>query len=140
MLLLQLLLPSLSGAPGARDFHGVNYYTREMVRFDPTRPAEFFGQRFVRPDSVHIDPGKGIDFGEVYPFGLYRVLKSIYLRTRGNKPIYVTENGFSDAVDDKRPQALLEHLAMVHRAISEGVPVRGYFYWTLVDNFEWAEG
>jgi len=111
-----------------------------MVRFDPTRPAEFFGRRFVRPDSVHNDPGKDIDFGEIYPFGLYRVLKSVYQRTRGNKPIYITENGFSDAKDDRRPKALLEHLAMVHRAISEGIPVRGYFYWSLVDNFEWAEG
>jgi len=137
---LKLLLPPLSHAPGARDFHGVNYYTREMVRFDPTRPAEFFGRRFVRPDSVHNDPGKDIDFGEIYPFGLYRVLKSVYQRTRGNKPLYITENGFSDALDDRRPQALLEHLAMVFRAISEGIPVRGYFYWSLVDNFEWAEG
>jgi beta-glucosidase len=137
---LKLLLSPLLHASGARDFHGVNYYTREMVRFDPTRPAEFFGRRFVRPDSVYNDPGKDIDFGEIYPFGLYRVLKSVYQRTRGNKPLYITENGFSDALDDRRPQALLEHLAMVHRAISEGIPVRGYFYWSLVDNFEWAEG
>ena len=137
---LKLILPSLTHAPGARDFHGVNYYTREMVRFDPTRPAEFFGRRFVRPDSIHNDPGKDIDFGEIYAPGIYRVLKSVYQRTRGNKPIYITENGFSDSIDDRRPKALLEHLAMVHRAISEGIPVRGYFYWSLVDNFEWAEG
>ena len=68
------------------------------------------------------------------------MLKSVFQRTRGNKPLYITENGFSDALDDRRPQALLEHLAMVHRAINEGIPVRGYFYWSLVDNFEWAEG
>ena len=111
-----------------------------MVRFDPTRPADFFGRRFVRPDSIQNDPGKDIDFGEIYAPGLYRVLKSVYQRTRGNKPIYITENGFSDSLDDRRPKALLEHLAMVHHAISEGIPVRGYFYWSLVDNFEWAEG
>ena len=137
---LKLLLPPIHHASGSRDFHGVNYYTREMVRFDPTRPTELFGRRFVRPGSVHNDPGKEIDFGEIYPFGLYRVLKSVYQRTRGNKPIYITENGFSDALDDRRPQAILEHLAMVQRAISEGIPVRGYLYWSLVDNFEWAEG
>jgi len=137
---LKLFLPSIPHAPGSRDFHGVNYYTREMVSFDPTRPADFFGRRFVRPGSVYNDPGKDIDFGEIYPYGLYRVLKSVYQRTRGNKPLYITENGFSDAVDNRRPQAILEHLAMVHRAISEGVPVRGYLYWSLVDNFEWAEG
>jgi beta-glucosidase len=43
-------------------------------------------------------------------------------------------------VDDRRPRAILEHLAMVHRAISEGIPVRGYLHWSLVDNFEWNEG
>ncbi|HYB00157.1 MAG TPA: family 1 glycosylhydrolase [Ktedonobacteraceae bacterium] len=137
---LKLMLSPLSHASGARDFHGVNYYTRELVRFDPSRPAELFGRRFVRPDSVHNDSGRGINFGEIYPFGIYRVLKSVYQRTRGNKPIYITENGFSDALDDRRPRAILEHLAMVHRAISEGILVRGYFYWSLVDNFEWAEG
>lgn len=138
--LLKIVLSPLSHAPGTRDFHGVNYYTREMVRFDPTRPTDLFGRRFVQPGSVHNDSGRGIDFGEIYPFGLYRVLKSVYQRTRGNKPIYITENGFSDALDDRRPRAILEHLAMVHRAIREGMPVRGYFYWSLVDNFEWAEG
>jgi beta-glucosidase len=137
---LNLLLPPIPHMRGSRDYHGVDYYTREMVRFDPTNPNEIFGRRFVRPGSIRNDPGKGIDFGEIYPYGLYRVLKTIYRRTRGNKPLYITENGFSDALDDRRPQAILEHLAMVHRAISEGIPVRGYFYWTLVDNFEWAEG
>ncbi len=68
------------------------------------------------------------------------MLKKVYSRTRGNKPIYVTENGFSDADDSRRPRAILEHLAMIHRAISEGIPVRGYMYWTLVDNFEWNNG
>lgn len=137
---LNLFIAPIAHAPGARDYHGVNYYTREMVRFNPTKPDEVFGQRFVRPDSVRNDAGKGIDFGEIYPYGLYRVLKSIYQRTRGNKPLYITENGFSDALDDRRPRAILEHLAMVHRAIVEGIPVRGYMYWSLVDNFEWAEG
>jgi beta-glucosidase len=137
---LKILLSPIPRAVGSRDFHGVNYYTREMVRFDPTRPVELFGRRFVRPDSNYNDPGKDINFGEIYPYGLYRVLKSVYQRTRGNKPLYITENGFSDALDDRRPQAILEHLAMVHLAISEGIPVRGYLYWSLVDNFEWAEG
>ncbi len=137
---LNLLLASIPHAPGARDYHGVNYYTREMVRFDPTNPIELFGRRFVRPETVRQDSGKEIDFGEIYPYGLYRMLKSVYHRTRGNKPLYITENGFSDAQDDRRPRAILEHLAMAHRAIGEGIPVRGYMYWTLVDNFEWSEG
>jgi beta-glucosidase len=137
---LNMALAPIPHASGARDYHGVNYYTRDIVRFDPGRPAEFFGKRYVRPGVVHNDPGLEGNFGEIYPEGLYRVLKGVYQRTRGNKPLYITENGFSDALDDRRPRAILEHLAMVYRAIRVGIPVRGYFYWTLVDNFEWTEG
>lgn len=135
-----LLLAPIKHAAGARDFHGINYYTRDMVRFDATHPDEMFGRRFAFPGAPRNDPGLADNFGEIYPLGLYRVLKAVYQRTRGNKPLYVTENGFSDTLDDRRPRAILEHLAMVHRAIREGIPVRGYFHWTLVDNFEWLEG
>lgn len=138
--LLNFALEPLARAPGTRDYHGVNYYTREMVRFDPTRPGELFARRFDRLNAIINDPGVGESFGEIYPEGLYRVLKGVYKRTRGNKPLYITENGFSNVRDDRRPRAILEHLAMVHRAIQEGIPVRGYLHWTLVDNFEWAQG
>jgi len=135
-----MLLAPIARASGARDYHGVNYYTRDIVRFDPTIPGELFGRRFTRRGAILNDPGKENFFGEIYPEGLYRVLKAVYRRTRGNKPLYVTENGFSDMVDDRRPRAILEHLVMVHHAISEGIPVRGYLHWSLVDNFEWNEG
>lgn len=137
---LNLLLQPLDHAVGARDFHGVNYYTREMVRFDPTLPSQMFGRRFTRPGTIRNDPGLEHNFGEIYPEGLYRVLKTVYTHTRGNKPLYITENGFSDPDDSRRPQAILAHLAMIYRAIREGIPVRGYLHWTLVDNFEWNEG
>lgn len=134
------LLAPIPRAAGARDYHGVNYYTREMVRFDPGIPAELFGRRFIKEDAIRNDAGLDSSFGEIYPEGLYRVLKAVYQRTRGNKPLYVTENGFCDSLDDRRPRAILEHLAMVHRALQEGIPVRGYFHWSLVDNFEWNNG
>jgi beta-glucosidase len=137
---LNMLLAPLAHAPGSRDYHGVNYYSRDLVRFDPAHPGELFGRRFTRPDALHADPGMGNSFDEIYAEGLYRVLKTIHRRTRGNKPLYITENGVRDALDDRRPRAILEHLAMLYRAISEGIPVRGYLHWTLVDNFEWAEG
>ena len=137
---LNTQLPPIARASGARDFHGINYYTREMVRFDPTNAAELFGRRYTRRRAVRNDPGREGNFGEIYPAGLYRVIKSVYQRTRGNKPIFITENGFSDAADDRRPRAILEHLAMIHRAIQEDIPVHGYLHWTLVDNFEWNEG
>ncbi len=137
---LHMLIAPITYAAGTRDYHGVNYYTREMVRFNPTAPSEKFVQRYALPGSVYSDPGRDNGLEEIYPYGLYRVLKSIYQRTRGNKPVYITENGLRDAADSRRPQALLEHLAMMHRAISEGIPVRGYLHWTLVDDFEWTEG
>lgn len=137
---LNTLLKSIPHAAGTRDYHGINYYTRDMVRFDPSAPAELFGRRFVRPGRLRNDPGMENNFGEIYPTGLYRVLKTVYQRTRGNKPLYITENGFSDVLDDRRPRAILEHLAMVYRAIHQGIPVRGYLHWSLVDNFEWNEG
>lgn len=137
---LPLLIAPLKHATGTRDYHGVNYYTREMVRFNPSARSASFVQRYALPNSVYSDPGRDNGLEEIYPYGLYRVLKSIYQRTRGNKPMYITENGLRDAADSRRPQALLEHLAMVHRAISEGIHVRGYLHWTLVDDFNWTEG
>ncbi len=137
---LNLLLAPLAHAPGSRDYHGVNYYSRDLIRFDLAHAGELFGRRFTRPDVLHADPGLGNSFDEIYAEGLYRVLKAIHRRTRDNKPLYITENGVRDALDNRRPRAILEHLTMVHRAISEGIPVRGYLHWTLVDNFEWAEG
>ncbi len=137
---LNTFLAPIARAAGTRDFHGINYYTREMVTFNPTRVAELFGHRFTRRRAMRNDPGKEGNFGEIYPPGLYRAIKSVYQRTRGNKPIFITENGFSDTLDNRRPGAILEHLAMIHRAIKEGIPVHGYLHWTLVDNFEWNEG
>ena len=55
-------------------------------------------------------------------------------------PIYITEIGLPDEDDNQRPRFLLNHLAAVHKAIREGIDVRGVFVWSLVDNFEWAEG
>lgn len=137
---MNAVLSSIQGASGARDYHGINYYTRDMVRFDPAVPAELFGRRFIRPTAIRNDPGLDDNFGEIYPEGFYRVLKAVYHRTRGNKPLYITENGFSDSLDNRRPRAILEHLAMLHKALRDGVPVRGYFHWSLIDNFEWNNG
>ena len=57
-----------------------------------------------------------------------------------NKPIYITENGLADAKDEKRTKFIKEHLFWTQKAIQEGVDVRGYFHWSLLDNFEWDKG
>jgi beta-glucosidase len=127
--------------PGLRDscdFIGLNYSTRDFVAFDPRLPQEMFGRRFTAPGAPRSDPGRdGKPYGEIYPQGLYRALLRV---ARLGLPIYITETGLPDADDSRRPQFILEHLAAVHRAIEAGADVRGVFLWSLVDNFEWAEG
>ena len=74
---------------------------------------------------------------ELYPEGIYRCL--VDLKKYG-KPVYITENGLADAKDEKREWFIKESLKNVYRAISEGVDVRGYLHWSLLDNFEWDKG
>jgi len=74
---------------------------------------------------------------ELYPEGIYYLLKDL---KRYNKPIYITENGLADAQDKHRQWFIKESLNSAHKAIQEGVDVRGYFYWSLLDNFEWDKG
>jgi beta-glucosidase len=120
------------------DFLGVNYYSRAVVRMGPDgRPVQ------TRPDGEYTAMR-----WEVYPQGLYDLLTRL---TRDYHPpaLYVTENGaaFADvpgpdgAVHDPRRVAYLEaHVEQVARAVAAGVPLRGYFVWSLLDNWEWAEG
>ncbi len=118
------------------DFLGVNYYYRERVSVW-SRNGDRLSVLQPTPGTEVSDFGRHGAYGEIYPEGMYRALRRA--ATLG-KPIYVTENGLPDADDDQRPRFLLTHLAQVQRAIQEGVDVRGYYHWSFVDNFEWAEG
>jgi beta-glucosidase len=122
---------------GSVDFWGLNYYTREMVAFDLRRPGDMFSYRFSPEGAEMSDAGREGSFGEIYPEGLYRALVRL---AAYDKPIYITENGLPDAADSRRPRFLVSHLAYLWRAIQDGVPVKGYYHWTLIDNFEWADG
>ena len=115
------------------DFIGLNYYNREFVAFDRHARQAFFGRRVQNPDGEISDK----NYGEVYPRGLYRILRRL---KRSGKPIFITENGLPDHDDDRRPAFLFNHLKQVWHAINENVPVMGYYHWTLTDNYEWAEG
>jgi len=120
-------------AAGTLDFLGVNYYTRSRVAFDLRRPGHLFVRDEPPPGATITDGG----YSEIYPDGLLDVLR----RVRGyGLPVYITENGLPDADDDLRPGFIVEHLRRVAQAIEEGCPVRGYYHWSLVDNFEWADG
>jgi beta-glucosidase len=119
--------PELSGS---LDFIGVNYYRRDIVSFAPGQPG-----------LVRNEPGDGerTDLGwEIHPEGLLRVLREAHRRY--GRPIYLTENGLADAAGAKRGPFIRDHLAAVSVAVREGIDVRGYFHWSLLDNFEWAEG
>jgi beta-glucosidase len=116
-----------------QDFVGVNYYFTERVAFDIRNP----GLLFTRP-VVPAWPKDAPPFaGEVDPHSLYLFLTE---HTRYHKPIYITENAIFDLGGTLQARYLVSHLIETQRAIAEGAPVKGYFFWTLVDNFEWAEG
>jgi beta-glucosidase len=123
----------VADARGTQDFFGINYYSRDLVRFAIARPGELFCQRIVPPGAPVSDLG-----WEIYPSGLGRLVRA--WARRSGVPVYVTENGIADAADAKRASFLIEHLTELGRAIADGVDVRGYFHWSLTDNFEWAEG
>jgi beta-glucosidase len=131
---LPLALPQrIPEAAGTLDWIGLNYYSRDMVAFDPTAPRNLFSRTFARPGSPISDFAM-----EIYPTGIHDLLVSLARRYR--KPLHVTENGVADATDALRPQALVSHLAEAARAVRDGVDLRGYFHWSSMDNFEWAEG
>jgi beta-galactosidase len=116
------------------DFLGLNYYTRWRIRYAEKGFRSGFNFEFAPCTGSCTDSGY-----EVYPLGLRYVIDWAYQRCR--KPIYVTENGVADAGDGMRERYLLEHLGQVRSAIHEDrVPVRGYFYWSLIDNLEWSDG
>ena len=140
------LMPTvLDGDMGAiaapTDFLGLNYYSRSTVRADPT--AEPFQTAGVD------EPGEYTETGWlVAPESLYDLLTRVWHDYRP-AAIHIAENGaaFTDAVaadggvhDDRRLAYLREHFLAARRAMDDGVPMRGYFVWSLLDNFEWAEG
>jgi beta-glucosidase len=115
---------------GSFDFLGLNYYTRELV------VGHLRGDKIY--ESVTAPGRPQNDMGwEIYPEGLYRVLKRYAAR---GWPILVTENGLADARGDKRPDFLRTHIYALDRARAEGVNVIGYLFWSLIDNFEWSHG
>jgi beta-glucosidase len=126
----------------ALDFLGVNYYTRNIVRSSEVAEADN-APRTVLPKPNRTEMG-----WEVCPEGLYDILGRLHLDYHF-PALYVTENGaaYRDEVgqdgsvhDPNRVAYLKEHFKAAARAIAAGVPLRGYFVWSLLDNFEWGHG
>jgi beta-glucosidase len=118
----------------ASTFLGVNYYGR--IRFKNLMPlVPTFGFSFEELARMGIECD---DMLERHPLGLEFALQEMYQQCR--LPIYITEHGSSSADEAFRERDLRENLAAVHRAIDGGVDVRGFYYWSLLDNFEWQFG
>ena len=102
------------------------------------KKQDFIGVNYYLADQGKIGDGPKSDIGwPIYPAGLTQVL--LHMK-RYKLPIYVTENGLADARDSRRADFIRDHLRAVEAAQAAGVDVRGYFYWSLLDNFEWDKG
>jgi beta-glucosidase len=120
------------------DYIGVNYYTKAYVQWWPRAPAQErpaalpLGIEFARRHNPVSDLGWAI-----HPNGFAKILK--YAACYG-LPIYVTENGIADREDKLRAQFLDLHLNELQKCREQGLDIRGYYYWSLLDNFEWIKG
>jgi beta-glucosidase len=132
---------------------GVNYYTRTVAKYDKKFPV-------IAASQVQPEGNEYSGMWEIYPEGIYDMLMRIkrdYLTASPARKrmdlktpeIMITENGvpvpdgldFDGRVrDERRIRYLRNHIAQVHRAMQDGVPVKGYFHWSLMDNFEWTHG
>lgn len=123
----------------ARYLHHRAFLNRVKNHLDFVAFDYYFHNRISCLPPFKVNKNKEVnDMGwEIYPEGIYYVIK--YL-SKFKKPIYVMENGIADEDDDQRPEFIKDHLRYIHKAITEGADMRGYFYWSLLDNFEWAHG
>jgi len=122
---------------GRTDRLGLNYYARNFVMHVPGAIPNVEALPCINGLCGDLGPVVGDNGNEVYPPGLYRALREF---ASCGVPLVVSENGVADADDDLRPAYLVQHLAQVHRALAEGIDVRGYLHWSLLDNYEWASG
>jgi beta-glucosidase len=120
-------------AVNTQDFLGVNYYSRDLVAFNLTKPSSQFIHNYY-PKNPDLSP---TGFIANIPEGMYQALK---WGLKFKVPMIVTENGVEDHLDTLRPRYLLQHIHQVWRAVNFNWPVKGYFHWSLVDNFEWERG
>lgn len=142
----QVLEESRPEWKGKIDWLGVQYYSRQGVSSTPAiipvldlMPCfgEFdFGSCVPPADPTHFVPALGYEY---YEPGIYNILRDFSARWPG-LPMTVTESGLGTENGTRRAEHIVRSLEQIHRARAEGVDVRGYYHWSLFDNFEWAEG
>jgi beta-glucosidase len=122
-------------AKGTQDYFGFNYYTKTRIAFDIRRPESLFSRGLYAKEAELSDGA----FLANEPDGMMEGLKWV-VHTFPNLPIIVSENGFADAEDRLRPRYMARHIQQMWRAVNFNFPVKGYYHWSLVDNFEWDQG
>jgi beta-glucosidase len=143
---ITIALPGVVVEPGGDE--AASAYTREAydVFLDATRDDDFVGVQtysdiVIGPEGV-IEPGGGDEITQMgwrfRPEALGRSVRRTYALVQ--RPIYVTENGLATTDDAERITYVRRALASLHTAMQDGVDVRGYFYWSLLDNYEWLHG
>jgi len=121
---------------GTLDFIGINYYGREFVRFSRYARRRLFGENCLCPQHSRNTLRNSLGW-EIYPPGIREIMLRI---KKYGLPVIITENGVCTDDDNLRWFYIREHLKELAGAIQNGVNLRGYFYWSLLDNFEWHEG
>ena len=119
---------------GTMDFIGVNYYSRHLV---DVQGWGIWNWGFQTCPHNHHPVRKNSLGWDIFPEGLYQVLLKL---KKYNLPVLITENGICTSDDHERWEFIQAHLKNIHLAIEEGVDVKGYLYWSLLDNFEWDKG
>ncbi len=124
------------------DFLGINYYSRNLIKHAEEK-------NIIETKELKVEDSQYTEMGwEVYPPGIYNVLKRVN-NEYSDLPLYITENGaaFQDKLtengkvkDQDRINYLREHIKNVYKAIQDGIPLKGYYVWSIMDNFEWAYG
>ncbi|KAJ7982166.1 Beta-glucosidase [Quillaja saponaria] len=152
------LLPSFSreqalSVKGSFDFIGLNYYSSNYAANIPCNiqnpsvfPIDYCVNLTTERNGKPIGPKAASDYIYIYPKGIRELL--LYTKTKFNNPvIYITENGVNEfnngmisLEDDIRIHYIYHHLSYLRKSMVEGVNVKGYFTWSLLDNFEWTEG
>ncbi|MBI5297854.1 MAG: glycoside hydrolase family 1 protein [Chloroflexi bacterium] len=126
---------SIPEARGTQDYLGLNYYSVDTISFHAGKPKELFTHSGYPADSDF----SATKFIANLPEGLYDSLKWA-VQSYPNLPIIVTENGVEDPEDRMRPRYIAQHIHQLWRAVNFNWPIKGYFHWSLVDNFEWERG
>ncbi len=123
------------------DWVGVNYYTRSIIKPDPLEPN--IGFKCLNGNLKTTDMN-----WEIYPEGLYFLLKRLSKNYATGLPIHITENGMANqdiisenqVIDNERISYFSLHLDQIYKLLNEGLPIKSYFAWSLLDNFEWSYG